>query len=104
MNTYSFQLHLKSAPFDDEELDAKSDELYGVIDDGTFAVISGEAKVWFDRESSSFVDAVQTAVRDVESVGFHVVSIDTEESQTVRAVNEQLKTHQPTEPLALAQC
>ena len=75
MKTYNFSL-LISPPTVDEETAA--DRLYaGGCDDGLFSVSGGIYEVEFDREASSLVDAVRSAMSDVNEaeIGARVVRV-----------------------------
>jgi hypothetical protein len=63
MATYEFTLRL------DQEVDeAQADSLYGVLHDGSITTGPGGTEIEFTREADGWVEAIVSAVRDVESV------------------------------------
>jgi hypothetical protein len=65
MTVWEFTLKLDSLPDDDDVFDA----LYGAgCSDGSFGWVDDVAHVDFDREAPTFLEAVTSAIRDVESV------------------------------------
>src|SRR5215467_13567863 len=63
MATYEFTLRL------DQEVDeAQADALYAAFHDGSIMTGAGGTEIEFSREAASWVDAILSAVRDVEGV------------------------------------
>lgn len=63
MATFEFTLRL------DREVDeAQADALYGVFSDGSIMTGSSGTEIEFTREADSWVEAILSAVRDVESI------------------------------------
>jgi hypothetical protein len=63
MATFEFTLRL------DQEVDeAQADAMYGVFSDGSIMTGSGGTEIEFTREATSWVEAILSAIRDVESL------------------------------------
>lgn len=63
MATYDFTLRL------DQEVDEEqADALYGVFDDGSIVTGENGTEIEFTREADGWVEAIVSAIRDVESV------------------------------------
>jgi hypothetical protein len=61
--TYEFTLRL------DQEVDEEqADALYGVFNDGSIVTGEGGTEIEFTRDASGWVEAIVSAIRDVESV------------------------------------
>jgi hypothetical protein len=63
MSTYEFTLRLDREVTEDE-----ADTLYGVFNDGSVMTGPGETVIEFTREAPGLVEAIVSAVRDIESV------------------------------------
>ena len=59
-------------------------------DGGTFTSSNGEAEVQFDREAATLEAAVESAISQIESVGFTVAKVESDEFATIHRFNEQL--------------
>jgi hypothetical protein len=73
MLTQEFALILKTEP--DEE---QADQLYERFQDGTISTTAGVTRIDFHREAESLVEAIRSAIRDADSVGFEVARIEIE--------------------------
>lgn len=71
MTTYSFSLILDRKPSDDE-LDALFE---AGLDDSTPATVSGNGWLHVDREASSMLKAVTSAIRDMHTAGLAVSAV-----------------------------
>ena len=88
MTVWDFRLMLEDLPDDDATFDA----LYEVgCGDGSFGWVDGVAHVDFDREAPTFLDAVTSAIRDVQSVPpVRVLEIDPDELLTMADIARRL--------------
>lgn len=84
MNTYWFELKLQG-PID---LDASSERLYAVCDDGQLAGDERGGSILFSREASSAIDAITSAIDDAEEVGLTVLDV-TEDLVSVEEIAEK---------------
>lgn len=75
METYSFSLILQGREFNDDVVD---DFYKAGGGDALLGISNGILKADYDRESESQAAAVLSAVKEVESIGFTVVTIETE--------------------------
>lgn len=73
MKTYTFELLLTNASYDDEELDAKLFE--AGCDDAALIFSNGIAELAFDREAESLEVAVLSAIKDAETTGVIVTQV-----------------------------
>lgn len=65
MDEYSFSFVLEGAEDLTEEF---AERIYGVADDSSLGRQGGVTRLSFDREASSLIEAISTAIRDAESV------------------------------------
>lgn len=90
MSSQSFTLAFDGVDImDDSVLDA----LYEAgFDDATFGIAAGIPYASIDRPSSSFPDAVLTAIRDIERVapGIHVVRVEPDELVNAADIAERV--------------
>jgi hypothetical protein len=63
MATYEFTLRL-----DREVNESQADALYGVFDDGSIVTGDGGTEIEFTREAPGWVEAIVSAIRDIESI------------------------------------
>lgn len=59
-------------------------------DDGSFASRDGVAFVMFDREGPSLREAIESAIADVQSAGFGVLRVETDDANVVAKINAEL--------------
>ncbi len=72
---YAFSLILTAEEVTDEE----ADKLYEAgCDDGSILSRDGVTMVQFDRDAGTLDEALASAIRDVESVGFYVARVEIE--------------------------
>lgn len=71
MKEHEFTLILTADPTEEQ-----SDQLYGILNDGTIATIAGVPQIHFHREAASLEDAIRSAVNDTRSAGFDVDRIE----------------------------
>jgi len=67
-----------------------ADALYQAFDDGTAGSSAGEVTIDFHRESSSFQQAVQSAIDDIRKAGLELARVESEESRLVEQINAAL--------------
>jgi predicted DNA-binding transcriptional regulator AlpA len=85
---WDFRLMLEDLPDDDATFDALYEAGCG---DGSFGWVEGVAHVDFDREAPTFLDAVISAIRDVESVPpVRVLEVDPDELLTMADIAQRL--------------
>lgn len=88
MTVWEFTLMLEHLPDDQETFDALYEAGCG---DGTFGWVDDVASVDFDREAPTFLEAVTTAIRDVESVPpVRVLEIETDDLLTMADIARRL--------------
>jgi len=88
MKTHEFTLILTGI---NEVTDDAANALYEAgCDDGSFASRDGVAFVMFDREASTMLDAIQSAIADVRKAGFGVLRVETDEAAVVAKFNADL--------------
>jgi len=96
METYSFRIILADADdiVDDmthEKMLEMSDAVFEAgCDDSTPGVYCGELDVTFSREAENMVDAIRSAVEQVESVGCHMLKVVSPDQPTFDRINEEL--------------
>jgi hypothetical protein len=73
MKEHEFNLILTAEPSEDD-----ADRLYGTINDGTIATISGVPQISFHREAASLELAIRSAIGDVRKAGFDVARVEME--------------------------
>lgn len=85
---HEFRLILDHLPFEDEVFDA----LYEAgCDDGTFGEVDDLAFVDFHRRADTFLEAVTSAILDVESVPpIHVLRVESNELLTMSDIARRL--------------
>ena|SRR5579863_2439175 len=87
MNTYEFVLRL-----DQEVTEDEADALYGVFDDGSITTGSGMTAIEFTREAPSWAEAINSAIRDVESVkGLRVTGAGQEDLVSMLDIAQRAK-------------
>lgn len=86
MTTRVFTVVLDRRPTDDE-LDALFE---AGCDDAAFGVEGGLSIAEFDREAPAMADAIASAVRDIESVGFSVLRVADQELVTLADIAGRL--------------
>jgi hypothetical protein len=86
VTTHVFTLVLDRAPNDDA-LDALFE---AGCDDAAFGLDSGQPIATFDRKAQTLADAIATAVRDVESCGFHALRIVDEDLLTLGDIADRI--------------
>lgn len=85
--TYEFTLILDHAPSSDE-----LDGLYEAgCDDATPATVSGSGWLRFDRTASSLLDALTSAIRDVESTGLSVMAVVSGDLVSLKEIAGRIK-------------
>jgi hypothetical protein len=85
---FGFKFILDPLPDEDEVFDALYEAGCG---DGSFGWVDEVAHVDFHREADTFLEAVSTAIRDVESVPpIHVVRIESEDLLTIADIARRL--------------
>jgi hypothetical protein len=89
---YEFELVLRTDYDEDNFLDEIADRLIEAgCDDAVFSVEYGSPRAAFERKSPSFVNAVLSALADVESVaGVRVERIEREELLSVSAIAQRI--------------
>ena len=93
--TYEFDLELEGTWHPGPELDQVVERLYELVDDCSLSGTDGRATVTFDREADSLLEAIGSAVVDVEkATGIRVKAVESEHSKIVREMNEKLKSHE----------
>ena len=73
MREHEFTLVLTTDPNDGE-----ADRLYGRIDDGTLATVTGVPQIHFQRAATSLAEAIRAAIRDVRATGLEVTRVEIE--------------------------
>lgn len=73
MREHDFTLILTADPGDDEV-----DRLYGVLDDGTLATVSGVPQIQFHRLAVSLEEAIRSAIASVAAAGLAVARVEIE--------------------------
>ena len=86
MNTYRFTLIL-SEP---EQSEADADALYAQFNDGTLVTSEETTRIEFDRDAASLIDAIHSAIADVERTRFRVAFVETPESHVIDEINAEL--------------
>jgi hypothetical protein len=82
MQTYWFSLIVAGkTDFSDADFDALFE---AGCDDGTPGSCCGVASVGFAREAESLGDAIGSAIKDVEKVGYKVARVEVEEAAAGR--------------------
>jgi hypothetical protein len=85
MTTHQFRIRLDREP-DDAEIDA----LGAVCDDAGLTYGNGTGELDFDRDAPSFVDAIFSAIADVEgATGLRVVTVDADPLVSVLDIAER---------------
>ena len=79
MKEHDFTLILTVDPDEDA-----ADRLYGEIDDGTLATISGVPQVHFHRDAPSLEAAIRSAIANIELAGFEVARVEIEPGALAR--------------------
>ena len=88
MKTFEFTIVLGNLT---EVTEESADKLYeSGCDDGTFTSGNGQAEVQFDRDAATLEAAVESAIAQVESAGFTVAKVESDEFATIHRFNEQL--------------
>jgi hypothetical protein len=88
MTVWEFTLMLDSLPDDSETFDALYEAGCG---DGTFGWVDDVASVDFDREAQTFLAAVTSAIRDVESVPpVRVLEVEADDLLTMADIARRL--------------
>lgn len=96
MYTYSFRFLLADdrGVADDLEGDKLCDlanELYEAgCDDSSPGVFCGQLEVTFDREAETMMDAIRSALEQVESVGCRVLKVTSPDQPFFDRINEEL--------------
>lgn len=86
MSNHEFTLVLDREPSEDEY-----DRLFEAgCDDGSPETRNGGAVVHFDRKAPSLTHALVTAIHDVESVGFLVQAVETDDLVSLRTIATRL--------------
>jgi hypothetical protein len=86
MTNYEFTLTLAEFV---ESLD-DADRIAGRCDDSTIWTTGGVTRIIFHRESQSLDAAIRSAIADLESCGFHVTRVETDESHLIDSINSEL--------------
>lgn len=96
MYTYSFRFILAddrgiSDDLSGDKLCDLSNELYDAgCDDGSPGISCGVLEVTFDREAENMMDAIRSALKEVESVGCRVLKVDSPDQPIFDRMNEEL--------------
>jgi len=96
METYSFQLVLAddrgvADDLDGDTLADLANELYDAgCDDGSPGICCGVLEVAFDREAENMMDAIRSAIRQVESVGCRVIKVVSPDQFYFDRINDEL--------------
>jgi len=96
MDNHSFRLILADdrGVADDlsgDKLCDLSNELYDAgCDDGSPGVSCGVLEVSFDREAENMMDAIRSAIQQVESVGCRVLKVDSPDQPFFDRINAEL--------------
>lgn len=96
MDTFTFRLVLAddreiAADVDGAKLQDLANQLFEAgCDDGSPGVYCGELDVTFDREAANMMDAIRSAIRQVESVGCRVVRVESPDQPFFDRINEEL--------------
>jgi hypothetical protein len=81
MKTYEFDVVLKEVS---QVTDDQADGLFAAgCDDGTPTCCNGVAWIHFDREANSLEEAIQSAVSQVRSAGFHIAKVELDADSAV---------------------
>lgn len=81
---------------DGEKLDEFANRLFEAgCDDATPGVYCGELDVTFDREAENMMDAIRSAIRQVESLGGRVIRVESPDQPFFDRINEELKNGSP---------
>lgn len=83
MSEYDFTLIFEGDPAFDALYEAG-------CDDGTFGETDGVRHVVFTREAPSLIDAVLSAIRDIESTGLRVLHVEPEDLVTAAEIAKRL--------------
>lgn len=67
----------------DDPDEAQADRLYAIVDDGTIATESGVAMMHFHRKATTLMDAMQSALRDIQKSGAKPLRIDLRPEQVL---------------------
>ena len=87
MTTHTFTVRIDGDLSDPADLD----RLYDAgADDATFETGGPVSVATFDREADSFLDAVVSAISDIESTGFEVLSVDDDDLVSVADIAGRL--------------
>lgn len=87
MKTFDFTIYLDTEDLSEEDVD----KLYEAgCNDATIGRILGRCQAAFDREGESLEAAIQSAIDDIQSAGFRVAQVETEESVTVELINQRI--------------
>lgn len=74
-----------------------SNELYDAgCDDGSPGVSCGILEVSFDREAENMMDAIRSAIQQVESVGCRVLKVVSPDQRSFDRMNEELANRTET--------
>ncbi len=102
MPLHNFQLILEVPPEvaddgDGKRVDDLSNKLYEAgCDDGSLGKCCGVWEIVLHREADNMLDAIHTAIRQVESVGCRVVKVVSPDQHGFDRINEELANRTET--------